>query len=126
MLSHQHVVAAYIGLALDTIQDQVLELAGQGLHEFLSGREYGTAKPDDATLQDPGEQGIGRQRVELGQGFGGLDRLVRTVAFDDDARCRVAVAPVHGPALDRDDLARRGRVHGSAEPAVRFRDQLAF
>ncbi len=50
VFAHEYIVAADIRFALDTVQDQVVEVTGYGLHEFLRGRKYRTAKTNDAAL----------------------------------------------------------------------------
>jgi hypothetical protein len=56
MLTHEYIVATDVRFALDTVEYQVVQFAGNCLHEFLCCRIYGATEPDDATLQDPGQQ----------------------------------------------------------------------
>ena len=64
-LTHQHVVATDVGLALDAIENQVGQFAGSRLHEFLCGRECRAAKADDATVQNLRQQDIRFQCGEI-------------------------------------------------------------
>ena len=50
--AHQDIVTTDIGLALDAIQNQVLDFTGARLHEFLCGWKDRTSKAHNATVQD--------------------------------------------------------------------------
>ena len=105
VFAHEHVVATDVRLALDAIEDQVLELTGDCLHQFLRRRKDGAAEPDDATLQYPGQQDIGRQGVERWKRLCSIGRSILAVTIDDDTRRVLTVAPRNRPGLDCDDLS---------------------
>ena len=99
MLSHQHVVATDIGFALDTIQNQAVNIGRARLRQLLRGWEHRPTEPDDTALEHACLQDFGTQFVEVEQRFTWFDCAILAVGLDDDARCRVAMAPRDRPGF---------------------------
>ncbi|HET9483375.1 MAG TPA: hypothetical protein VFO79_05420, partial [Xanthomonadales bacterium] len=116
-LAQQAVVARDVRLALRAVDDQGVAR----MRELLRAREAGAAEPDDAACANAFEQrfarcGAGIQRRQA-------QRLAARPGLDHDAVA--GHARRRGLWSDRDDAARRARVHRRAALARRRRDAFA-
>ena len=92
VFAHQCVVATDVGLALDTVKNQILNITSRRLHQFLRSWENSTTQPGNSAEQYLAEKIFGNEFVVGRAILVGTDCGVFAITFDNDAWRTVAMA----------------------------------
>ena len=123
LLPHQPVIAADIGFALGTIDDQQFDLfppRGQ----FDVGGKACSAKPGNAGIMDPLDQ-IHRCMGLVVRQREAFAPPILAIGTNVDACLAKAGGVSHSVRFNRDDFARSGSMNGNLHPGFRSRQGLA-